>query len=77
MGVPKDEEKAAELFQQAAEQEDPDAMCTLGWCYETGCGVPQDWEKAAEWYRKAADEGSGQAMGNLAWCYEHGKGGGA
>ena len=74
VGVPKDEEKAAELFQQAAEQEDPDAMCTLGWCCETGCGVPQDWGQAAEWYRKAADAGSGQAMGNLAWCYEHGKG---
>jgi len=57
-GVPKDEKKAVEWFQKAAEQGMPKAQFRLGMMYAQGRGVPQDRAKADEWYKKAADQGN-------------------
>lgn len=73
-GIGKDDKQAVIWLRRAAEQEQDNAMCNLGWCYERGHGVPQDWKQAVEWYRRAAQAGNTVAMGNLGWCYEKGKG---
>ncbi len=53
--IPGSPDKAIELFDKAAEQDDAIAMYTLGFCYEQGYGVPRDLEKALEMYRKALE----------------------
>ena len=59
---------------RSAEEGSAQAMCNLGWCYETGNGVEQSWEEAVQWYRRGAEEGSARAMCSLGWCYESGNG---
>lgn len=56
-GVPRDERKAVEWFQKAAEQGLAAAQSNLGVMYAKGCGVPKDERKAVEWYQKAAEQG--------------------
>jgi TPR repeat protein len=51
--VPKDLQRARNLFQSAAEKGDADACYNLGLLYERGEGVPADAAKAATWYRLA------------------------
>ena len=55
-GTATDEKQAAELFQQAAEQDYAPAQCDLGLSYENGSGVEKDKAKAVECYRKAAEQ---------------------
>ena len=47
---------AADWYRKAAEQEDEDAQCCLGFLYESGQGVEQSWEEAVRWYRAAAEQ---------------------
>ena len=61
-GVPQSYEKAAEYFQQAAEQGYAYAQYHLGICYENGYGVPQSYAKAAECYQQAAEQGDDGAI---------------
>ncbi len=63
--VPKDFDKAAELYQKVANQGYAPAQNYLGRLYEQGKGVPKDLDKAAELYQKAADQGNQAAIGNL------------
>jgi hypothetical protein len=73
-GVPQDLQKAAELYQEAADQGHALAQYNLGVLYVTGQGVPQALQKAAELFQKAADQGDADAQYNLGVCYEHGQG---
>ena len=54
--VIKNEEKAVDLFLQAADAGDPFAMTRIGEMYENGVGVKQqkDLSKALHWYRRAS-----------------------
>jgi len=72
--VDKDEKKAVEWYQRAADQGYAHAQCNLGRCYEVGAGVDKDTKKAVEWYQRAALQGNAQAQHKIAWCYQHGVG---
>ena len=73
-GVKQSDEKAFELYQQAAEKGNIDAMCKVAKCYECGDGVEWDIVKAFEWYEVAAKAGNAEAICNLAYCYRYGRG---
>jgi TPR repeat protein len=66
--------EAAELYQKAVDQGDPNAEVNLGWMYHEGKGVPQDYRKAVELYQKAADQGYATGQAYLASQYASGKG---
>jgi TPR repeat protein len=63
--VPRDLEKAADLYQKAADQGNAYAQNELGWLYEYGEGVPEDFKKARELYQKAASQGDKAAINEL------------
>ena len=63
-------EKAAEYYQKAADQHDPDALCNLGVLYENGRGVAKDIDKALSCYREAAMLGSSLGQYNYAVLLE-------
>jgi hypothetical protein len=73
-GVAKNDQKAAEYYRKAAEQDYAVGQCNLGFMYNHGYGVPLDYQKAAEWYRKAAEQGNADAQSNLGTLYENGDG---
>ncbi len=69
------------VFQQQAEQGDPNAQYRMGEFYELGYEIEQDIEKAVEWYEKAVQQGHAQARDawigallNLGYIYEVGYG---
>ena len=65
-GLTKDEAKAVEWFQKAAEAGDAEAMHNLGICYEYGKGgLTKDTYKAMDWYWKAAEAGIIEAAERL------------
>ncbi|HEX9653136.1 MAG TPA: VWA domain-containing protein [bacterium] len=59
------DDDAAPLFVQAAEQGVSEAMFYLGELYSDTLSVQRDDKKAVEWYRKGAQAGNGQAMTKL------------
>ncbi|MBV9999131.1 MAG: sel1 repeat family protein, partial [Verrucomicrobia bacterium] len=61
-GIPKNSEKAVELFRQAAEQGEPGGMYLYGQCFFNGVGVAKDVRTANEWFRKAARAGNPSAI---------------
>lgn len=67
-------EKAAELFEKAANQGHVDSMLNLGGLYESGTGVLKNVQKAAEWYLNAANSGSLEAKARLGNLYYKGEG---
>ena len=69
LGVKKNEKKAFELIQQAADKDFASAEFGLGSIDGNGRGVKQDLPKAVEWYSKAVDRGDAGAMNNLAWLF--------
>jgi len=60
--VPKDIQKAIELFERASEKGNADAMYTLGVLYEKGEDVPKDINQAIKWYRRASEKGNRDAQ---------------
>ncbi|WP_141400454.1 SEL1-like repeat protein [Magnetospirillum sp. 15-1] len=52
------------LFQQRAEQGDPEAHLALGTVHEKGLGVPQSWSKAHQHYNLALALSSKGAVGD-------------
>ena len=72
LGVPKDFERATELYRKAWEQGDLYAEFKL--MYAKGAGVPEDAAKAAAWYRSAAEQGFAHAMYELGSMHLQGKG---
>ncbi len=61
-GAAKDDAKAAEWYQKAADQGNDFAQYKLGAMYDKGEGVPKDAAKAAEWWKKAAAQGNEAAQ---------------
>lgn len=73
-GVEKDECKAIEWYEKAADLNDAIAMRCLGVNYENGTGVEKDECKAVEWYEKAANLNDAIAIRCLGVNYENGIG---
>ena len=73
-GVAKDYSKAVEWYEKSATQDNSDAICAMGWCYQLGNGVEQDYAKAVQWFKKGVDQDDGTCMNNLARLIEEGKG---
>lgn len=65
-------QRALELYRQAAAQGNPAGQLGLGQMYASGEGVEQSNETALEWIRKAVDNGSVPATMHLAESYEKG-----
>ncbi len=72
--VPPDNKAAAELLLRASKKGNLNALATLAFMYETGCGVTEDVEKAVEMYADAANQGCAISQFNLGSMYEHGRG---
>jgi len=67
-----DKQKAAFYwFQQAAQQNNPDAMQWLGHCYVNGQGVPKDDNLGLMWLAKAAALGHVIAQGLMNGLISH------
>ena len=56
-GVKQDYSEAVRWYRKAVKQDNPDAQCMLGVCYELGNGVNQDFVEADKWYHLAAEQG--------------------
>lgn len=63
--VPKDYERAYNLFFLASLLGDVSATNCLGWCYENGYGTERNIEMAIECYKEAAENGNLIAKNNL------------
>ena len=70
----KDENKAFQCAQKAAEMGDENAYNLLGTMYELGCGVKQSYENAIKYYKLAADNGVEIAFLNIGAFYQSGIG---
>ncbi len=64
-GVKQNYNKAAELFQKAADQGRSLAQYNLGFMYYSGKGIKKDKIKAYQLWMKAAKQGNGDAQNNL------------
>lgn len=65
-GVPRDFERAAELFRRSALHGHGRAAFNLGMMYEAGDGVPQDLAQAKRWFKRADSAGEPGAPAKLA-----------
>ena len=73
-GVEKDEEKALEFYQQAADKENDKAALKIGNAYYTGKGRGKDYQEAFKWYTASAQKGNYSAQYNIGLMYEDGTG---
>ena len=73
-GTEKSDERAAEMWKDAAKEGDLRAVFALGLLYETGSGVPEDMQKAMDLYLEAAHSGLVQAKRKVGMMYEEGIG---
>lgn len=73
-GVPKDELKAMQIYQQAAQEGSGPAALKIGNAYYTGQGVEKDYKKAFQWYQKAAEKNNYPAQYNIGLMLEEGLG---
>lgn len=74
VGVAQDIPRAMALYQQAADQDYPDALNDLGIIlFQGNMGLPQDTGKALAYFERAADLRHPQAMYNLAGMIDEGK----
>ena len=68
--IPEDHEKALEYLIKAAEQNQVNAMTSVGWFLFTGeYGAPKDYEEAIAWNKKASDLGCSIASYNMGLFY--------
>ncbi|NJN14613.1 MAG: PDZ domain-containing protein [Planctomycetes bacterium] len=74
LGVPKNPQKACELYRASAEAGFPPGMNLLAICYREGLGVKQDFKAAMEWFQKAALRGNGDAALSVGALYVNGQG---
>lgn len=61
-GIPRDEARAAQLFEKAAEKGNRRAQLNIGTLYWRGQGVPRDLVQARAWLEKAAADGNVHAI---------------
>ena len=73
-GVEPDLAHAAELYKQAADLGNAEAMYWIGILYKNGNGVEQSYSKAKEWFEKAAENGDEDVMSAIGYLYENGDG---
>ncbi|MBQ5662905.1 MAG: sel1 repeat family protein, partial [Bacteroidaceae bacterium] len=73
-GVKENHKEAIKYYMLAAEQNDTEALNTLGYCYYSGTGVVRNYEKAVKYFRQSAELGNDKGELNLANCYYGGKG---
>ncbi|WP_424985204.1 caspase family protein [Microbulbifer sp. S227A] len=72
-GVPVDQARALELYQQSAAQDYADAINDLGFMhYQGGLGLPANPQKALEFFERAADLRHPQALFNFAALIDDG-----
>ena len=68
--IPKDHKKAIEYIIKAAEQNQVNAMTSVGWFLFTGeYGAPKNYEQAIAWNKKASDLGCSIASYNMGLFY--------
>lgn len=72
--LPKNHEKALDLFLDAAKYGEPKAQFRIGEAYQAGLGVIQDSSAAVGWYRKSAEQGYVKAQRALGEAYKRGDG---
>lgn len=73
LGVEQNATRALELYNQAADQDFPDAINDLGFLYyQGGLGLPRDKERALTLFERAADLRHPQAMFNFAALIDDG-----
>ena len=65
LGSEKDDKKAFEWINKAAEQNNADAQYFLGSMYQSGEGVAKNKRKALEWFNKSAQQGNEKAIEEL------------
>ena len=73
-GTEQSDEKAAEIWKDAAKDGDVRALFALGVLYENGSGVPKDQTKALDLYLDAAHRGLIQAKRRAGMIFEEGIG---
>lgn len=72
--VERDLATAIHWYGEAAKQEDPLAMHSLGAMHALGEGVEQDFAKAVDWYSRAAEKGYVKSQSTLGFMYQYGQG---
>lgn len=74
-GVPaRDQRAALELYEQAAESGNSQAMLWLASNYSEATGTTRNYALALEWYRRAAEAGELNAYYYVGFAYERGQG---
>ena len=71
-GVPINQERAFELWNQIATTGDSNAQCNVARCYADGEGTDQDNPRAFEWFSAAAKGGDVHAQYALGSMYDNG-----
>ena len=74
LGIPRSMQKAAEMYEKAAQLGFVTAQYDLANLYYDGTGVDRDRKQAARWYTAAAQGGHAKAQYYLAQMYENGEG---
>lgn len=57
-----------DLIYQAYEENDSEAQCALGFCYENGYEVEEDKEEAFRLYKMSAEQGEANGIYNVGVC---------
>lgn len=73
-GVPRDLNRAAYWFEQAARRNDVGGQYGLAEAYLRGAGVPASPERAFEWFHRLAERGYAPAQYQVARAYAEGRG---
>jgi len=73
-GIPRDYERAAELYQIAAEKGNSLAAYELGLMYRDGRGVPQNYAEAFRLFRRAANQLLVESEFRVGYAYQAGEG---
>ncbi|KAI9207865.1 uncharacterized protein BJ171DRAFT_491813 [Polychytrium aggregatum] len=73
-GVSKDWTKAADIFDQLANEGHSDSQYWIGQCYFQGCGVTRDLLAAFQWWSRSADRGNSNGLWMVGGCYFRGWG---
>ena len=66
-------EKTTQYLIKLAENNDKDAMVSLGGMYYGGRGVHQSYKEAVKWYEKAAEKLDEYGLCYLGYCYYYGR----
>ncbi|KAI9204705.1 uncharacterized protein BJ171DRAFT_474920 [Polychytrium aggregatum] len=68
-GTRQDQEKAAGIFEQLANEGHSVSQLWIGRCYSFGKGVSKNDEKAFEWWSKSANQGNSYGQWMVGCCY--------